>query len=158
MGKISVGITLLVLGFVDLFANSNRYDIKSGIVEYEIVGNIQSENGSRLNGTSKLYFKDFGILELVDEKVVQTNMGEKEEERTISKIVNNKMLTVDFNDEVIYSQSLALDEENPVQNIKNYESFVQMGAKNLGTENILGYKCDVWQLGEDKIGFIIQFL
>ncbi|CAM3594924.1 hypothetical protein [Arcobacter aquimarinus] len=151
MGKISVGITLLVLGFVDLFANSNRYDIKSGIVEYEIVGNIQSENGSRLNGTSKLYFKDFGILELVDEKVVQTNMGEKEEERTISKIVNNKMLTVDFNDEVIYSQSLALDEENPVQNIKNYESFVQMGAKNLGTENILGYKCDVWQLGEDKI-------
>ena len=41
MGKISVGITLLVLGFVDLFANSNRYDIKSGIVEYEIVGNIQ---------------------------------------------------------------------------------------------------------------------
>ncbi|NCB12300.1 MAG: hypothetical protein EOM78_11800, partial [Erysipelotrichia bacterium] len=29
--------------------------------------------------------------------------------------------------------------------------FVQMGAKNLGTENILGYKCDVWQLGEDKI-------
>ncbi|MFY9089545.1 hypothetical protein [Arcobacter aquimarinus] len=151
MGKISVGITLLVLGFVDLFANSNRYEIKSGIVEYEIVGNIQSENGSRLNGTSKLYFKDFGILELVDEKVVQTNMGEKEEERTISKIVNNKMLTVDFNDEVIYSQSLALDEENPVQNIKNYESFVQMGAKNLGTENILGYKCDVWQLGEDKI-------
>ena len=62
-------------------------------------------------------------------KVVQTNMGEKKKKRTISKIVNNKMLTVDFNDEVIYSQSLALDEENPVQNIKNYESFVQMGAK-----------------------------
>lgn len=152
MGKISVVFTLLVLGFVDLFANSNRYDIKSGIVEYEIVGNVQgSESGNTLNGTSKLYFKDFGTLELVDEKIVQTNMGEKEEERTISKIVNNKMLTVDFNDEVIYSQSLALDEENPVQNIKNYESFVQMGAKNLGTENILGYKCDVWQLGEDKI-------
>lgn len=152
MGKISVVFTLLVLGFVDLFANSNRYDIKSGIVEYEIVGNVQgSESGNTLGGTSKLYFKDFGTLELVDEKIVQTNMGEKEEERTISKIVNNKMLTVDFNDEVIYSQSLALDEENPVQNIKNYESFVQMGAKNLGTENILGYKCDVWQLGEDKI-------
>ena len=152
MGKISVVFTLLVLGFVDLFANSNRYDIKSGIVEYEIVGNVQgSESGNTLSGTSKLYFKDFGTLELVDEKIVQTNMGEKEEERTISKIVNDKMLTVDFNDEVIYSQSLALDEENPVQNIKNYESFVQMGAKNLGTENILGYKCDVWQLGEDKI-------
>ena len=26
-----------------------------------------------------------------------------------------------------------------------------MGAKNLGSEEILGYKCDVWQLGEDKI-------
>ena len=152
MRKISFVFTFLVLGFVDLFANSNRYDIKSGIVEYEIVGNIQgADKGNSLSGISKLYFKDFGTLELIDEKIIQINMGEKEEERTISKIVNDKMLTVDFNDEVIYSQSLALDEENPVQNIRNYESFVQMGAKNLGTEEILGYKCDIWQLGEDKI-------
>lgn len=26
-----------------------------------------------------------------------------------------------------------------------------MGAKKIGSEAILGYKCDIWQLGEDKI-------
>jgi hypothetical protein len=26
-----------------------------------------------------------------------------------------------------------------------------MGAKFLGNENILGYKCDIWELGEYKI-------
>jgi hypothetical protein len=142
----------LLFGFVNLFAEINRYDIKSGMVEYEILGKADGmEKGDTISGTSKLYFKDFGKIELLDEKIVQTIMGEKEEEHVISKIIGDKMLTVDFNDEVIYSQKLVLDEENFMQNIKNYESFVQMGAKNLGKEDVLGYKCDVWQLGEDKI-------
>ncbi len=142
----------LLFGFVNLFAEINRYDIKSGMVEYEILGKADGmEKGDTISGTSKLYFKDFGKIELLDEKIVQTIMGEKEEEHVISKIIADKLLTVDFNDEVIYSQKLVLDEENFMQNIKNYESFVQMGAKNLGKEDILGYKCDVWQLGEDKI-------
>ncbi|AXX95791.1 MULTISPECIES: hypothetical protein [Arcobacter] len=151
MGKIRYILIFLLVGFVDLFA-ANRYNIKSGIVEYEIIGNTEGgAKGDTISGTSKLYFKDFGNLELTDERIIQTIMGEKEEERTISKIVNEKLLTVDFNDEVIYSQKLVLDEENPIQNIKTYEAFIQMGAKNLGTEEILGYKCEVWQLGEDKI-------
>ena len=142
----------LLFGFVNLFAEINRYDIKSGMVEYEILGKADGmEKGDTISGTSKLYFKDFGKIELLDEKIVQTIMGEKEEEHVISKIIADKLLTVDFNDEVIYSQKLVLDEENFMQNIKNYESFVQMGAKNLGKEDVLGYKCDVWQLGEDKI-------
>jgi hypothetical protein len=142
----------LLFGFINLFAEINRYDIKSGMVEYEILGKADGmEKGDTISGTSKLYFKDFGKIELLDEKIVQTIMGEKEEEHVISKIIGDKMLTVDFNDEVIYSQKLVLDEENFMQNIKNYESFVQMGAKNLGKEDVLGYKCDVWQLGEDKI-------
>lgn len=151
MGKVKYILIFLLVGLADLFAG-NRYDIKSGIVEYEIIGNTEGgAKGDTISGTSKLYFKDFGNLELTDERIIQTIMGEKEEERTISKIVNEKLLTVDFNDEVIYSQKLVLDEENPIQNIKTYDSFVQMGAKNLGTEEILGYKCDIWQLGEDKI-------
>jgi hypothetical protein len=151
VGKIRYILIFLLVGFVDLFA-ANRYNIKSGIVEYEIIGNTEGgAKGDTISGTSKLYFKDFGNLELTDERIIQTIMGEKEEERTISKIVNEKLLTVDFNDEVIYSQKLVLDEENPIQNIKTYEAFIQMGAKNLGTEEILGYKCEVWQLGEDKI-------
>lgn len=150
--KLKYIFIFLLFGFINLFAETSRYEIKSGMVEYEILGKADGmEKGDTISGTSKLYFKDFGKVELLDEKIVQTIMGEKEEEHIISKIVSDNLFTVDFNDEVIYSQKLILDEENFMQNIKNYESFVQMGAKNLGKEDILGYKCDVWQLGEDKI-------
>ncbi|MBF7071047.1 hypothetical protein [Aliarcobacter butzleri] len=149
MRKINFVFLFLLFGFVELFAG-NRYDMKSGIVEYEIVGDDGKTNGS-INGTSKLVFKDFGAIELVDEKTTQIIAGEQETERTVSKIVKDTLYTADFDDEIIYSQKLVLDEDSSIQNIKNRESFTQMGAKYLGTETILGYKCDVWQLGEDKI-------
>ncbi|RBQ28126.1 hypothetical protein [Aliarcobacter vitoriensis] len=132
-----------------LFAQTNRYDIKSGIVEYDIVGAMDN---STMTGTSVLYFKDFGKIELLDERITYKRGNfEDEEERNINKISKDKLYTVDFNDEMIYSQDLQIDKDDPVGNIKNKESFTQMGAKFLGNENILGYKCDIWQLGEYKI-------
>ncbi|WP_418185868.1 hypothetical protein ACNSOS_02855 [Aliarcobacter vitoriensis] len=132
-----------------LFAQTNRYDIKSGIVEYDIVGAMDN---STITGTSVLYFKDFGKIELLDERITYKRGNfEDEEERNINKISKDKLYTVDFNDEMIYSQDLQIDKDDPVGNIKNKESFTQMGAKFLGNENILGYKCDIWQLGEYKI-------
>jgi hypothetical protein len=145
-------VIFFLVGLVNLFAQTNRYDIKSGIVEYEIVGNGDvMGNATSVTGTSKLYFKDFGNLELTDEKIQQTVKGDREEERIVSKIAADKVYTVDFTDEVIYAQKMVIDEENSALNIKNNESFISMGAKNLGTEEVLGYNCDIWQLGEDKI-------
>lgn len=149
MKKIVVAI--LLLSVCSLFAKNNRYDMKSGIVEYDIIGISQDKNHT-INGTSVLYFKDFGNIELIDERVTQQRSGfDIEEERVVHKISKNKLYTVDFNDEMIYSQVLSVDDENPISNIKNRETFNQMGAKFLGNENILGYKCDIWELGEYKI-------
>jgi len=141
----------LFIGLNSLFAQTNRYDIKSGIVEYDIIGTNSADN-STIIGTSVLYFKDFGKLELTDERLTykRTNF-EDEEERNINKIAKDKLYIVDFNDEMIYSQDLQINKDNPTSDIKNRESFTQMGAKFLGNENILGYKCDIWQLGEYKI-------
>jgi hypothetical protein len=142
----------LLVGVVNLFAVANRYEVKSGMVEYEIVGEGEvAGSPSTLSGTSKLYFKDFGNVELTDEKIQQTIMKDTDEERTVTKIMGDKIYTVDFADEVVYTQKMILDEEDPTVNIKNKEAFVSMGAKNLGVEKILGYNCDVWLLGEDKI-------
>jgi hypothetical protein len=142
----------LLVGVVNLFAAANRYEVKSGMVEYEIVGEGEvAGSPSTLSGTSKLYFKDFGNVELTDEKIQQTIMKDTDEERTVTKIMGDKIYTVDFADEVVYTQKMILDEEDPTVNIKNKEAFVSMGAKNLGVEKILGYNCDVWLLGEDKI-------
>lgn len=152
MRKSKYIVIFFLVGLVNLFAQTNRYDIKSGIVEYEIVGNGDvMGDATSVTGTSKLYFKDFGNLELTDEKIQQTVKGDREEERIVSKIAADKVYTVDFTDEVIYAQKMVIDEENSALNIKNNESFISMGAKNLGTEEVLGYNCDIWQLGEDKI-------
>lgn len=141
-----------MLGVVSLFAQANRYDVKSGMVEYEIMGSGEvMGSATTVSGTGKLYFKDFGNVELTDEKIQQTVLGDKEEERMISKIMGDKIYTVDFTDEVVYTQKMVIDDENANLNVRNKEAFISMGAKNLGTEEILGYKCDVWQLGEDKI-------
>ena len=146
-----VGI-FLMLGVVSLFAQANRYDVKSGMVEYEIMGSGEvMGSATTVSGTGKLYFKDFGNVELTDEKIQQTVLGDKEEERMISKIMGDKIYTVDFTDEVVYTQKMVIDDENANLNVRNKEAFISMGAKNLVSEEILGYKCDVWQLGEDKI-------
>lgn len=145
-------VVFLLFGFISLSAQANRYDIKSAIIEYDIVGNGQvMGTKTTLSGKSTLYFKDFGATELTDEIVSQSVMGEIEEEHTILKIVNDKVYTVDFNDEVVYRQKMVLDETNPFMNIKNKDAFLSMGAKSIGQEKILGFLCDIWELGEDKI-------
>ena len=129
----------LLVGVVNLFAAANRYDVKSGMVEYEIVGEGDvGGNSAALSGTSKLYFKDFGNVELTDEKIQQTVMKEIEEERTVTKIMGDKIYNVDFTDEVTYTQKMVIDDEEPTLNVKNKEAFISMGAKNLGAEKILG--------------------
>lgn len=42
-----------------------------------------------------------------------------------------------------------MDEE--LLNIKSEKNLSSMGAKKTGKINILGYECDVWELGEEKI-------
>ncbi len=153
MGKSKYIFGFLLLGMASLWADANRYDIKSAIVEYAIVG-TGDVMGSKatVNGSSKLYFKDFGKTELSEEKTVQIIDDDKEEEHTITKIAANKIYNVDFNEQIIYQQDLILgDQDNPFLNLKNSETLISLGAKKIGSEAILGYKCDIWQLGEDKI-------
>jgi hypothetical protein len=153
VGKSKYIFGFLLCGMVSLFAETNRYDMKSAIVEYEIAGggNVMGSKAT-VTGSSKLYFKDFGRMELSEEKIVQSVDGDKEEEHNITKIVGNKIFNVDFNEQVIYQQELlSEDKENPFLNLKNADTLTSMGAKKIGSDSVLGYKCDVWQLGEDRI-------
>ncbi len=96
----------LFLGMVSLFADTNRYDMKSAIVEYEIVG-TGDVMGSKatVSGNSKLYFKDFGKMELSEEKIVQNIDGDNEGEHTVSKIVGNKIYNVDLMNKLFITKS-----------------------------------------------------
>ena len=97
MGKSRYIFGFLLFGMVSLLAETNRYDVKSAIIEYEIVGagDIMGSKAT-VTGSSKLYFKDFGKMELNEEKIVQAVDGDKEEEHNITKIAGNKIFNVDF--------------------------------------------------------------
>ena len=99
--------------------------------------------------TKSYFFKS--PAKLSEEKIVQAANGEEEEEHSLTKIVGNKKYNVDFNEKIIYQQEMVIEEENPLLNLKDSDTLISMGAKRVGTESILGYKCDIWQLGEDKI-------
>lgn len=131
-------------------AQNNAYDIKSAIVEYAVVAESPNQK-DYIKGSSKLYFKDFGDLEITDTTMIQKVFNEEEKERSIVKIVKNTMFTVDFDDQMIYSSKIASDENGSSRLVLNKENLQKMGATLVGSETILGYKCDIWQLGDDRI-------
>lgn len=133
-----------------LLAQEKAYDVKSAIIEFNIVAE-DSASKDYSKGKTKLYFKDFGTLELSDSTMMQRYFNDIEEERVVTKIENSKMYTVDFENEVIFSSNLAFDEEGSSRLILNKENLTNMGAKFVGIEKILGYDCEVWQLGDDRI-------
>ncbi|WP_198305626.1 hypothetical protein [Arcobacter vandammei] len=134
-----------------IFASQNRaYDVKSAIIEYAIVAESQN-NKEYIKGSSKMYFKDFGDLEITDTTMIQKVFDEEEKERNIVKISKDTMFNVDFDEEIIYSSKVASDENGSSRFVLNKENLEKMGASWVGNETILGYKCDIWQLGDDRI-------
>lgn len=138
-----------------------RYDIKSGIVEYATTtsGKVM---GSTIDGsgTDKLFFKDWGAIELKESMLSQTttmkflgnSSTETEETHTMVKLDNGESWSVDFNKKQIYaSRDMAMDmimaNQPDADAGKVGESMlVSMGGKKTGTEKVLGYTCDVWEI------------
>jgi hypothetical protein len=141
-----------------------RYSLKSGIVKYKskINGKVM---GSTItgNGTEELYFKDWGAKELKksdEKKVTHINIfGQKKTEvtetHTLNKLENGKSYNVDFKNKIIYVQ-----QDPALTMVKNFgngdvettgkKMLESMGGKQVGTEKILGYTCDVWEIPGGK--------
>ncbi len=138
-----------------------RYDLKSGIVEYATTTNGKVM-GSTINGsgTEKLFFKDWGAVELKESALTQTTsmklMGnastETKETHTMVKLDNGESWSVDFNKKQIYaSRDKAMDmvmaNQPDADAGKAGESMlVSMGGKKTGSEQFRGYTCDVWEI------------
>lgn len=159
----------LFLSFVIAFINNNtaaqnklkRYDVESGIVEY-VTTTSGKVMGSTItgSGTEKLFFKDWGAVELKDTKLDQTTITKifgNEKTETTHKHSTNKLDTgerfsVDFDNQKIYlSRDMAMDmsqtfhPEGDAGDVgKNMME--SMGGKMLGNEEFLGYNCEVWEL------------
>ena len=164
MKKLSILLSLVVI-LVSCNGNSQnklkRYNIKSGIVKYTttISGKVM---GSTINGsgTESVYFKDWGAVELKEEQSTQTSTmkffgkvkTEKTSTHTINKLDNGESYVVEFDKKQIFlGRDMAMDmtkafHPNADAGDVGKSMLESMGGKKIGTESILGYNCDVWDI------------
>ncbi len=133
-----------------------RYYIESGIIVY-----TTSISGTYISGsgTSQLYFKKWGALELKDELSSQsiitilpngTQVITPNEVHRTSKIDNQNVYVVDYDKGYILSRKDPLIEYMRQNNLDALEAGKEM-IENLGgvrydDEDLLGYTCEVWEI------------
>ena len=137
-----------------------KYGIRSGRISYDIKGsgNILGVSTKTI-GKKRLIFSNYGSRELIEENSVEKQdvYGKK----NITKkhtIVYNKdavIYNVDFEQKRIVrmknpaiSMMLGLDNSDLSKIGENLMR--KMGGKKIGTDNILGYDCDIWSLMGSK--------
>ena len=135
-----------------------RYKIESGIVEYKttIDGNVM---GSQITGSGveHLYFKNWGAIELREGNTSQTSVikffGKEKKETTathsMNKIEDTKNYMVNFDKELITvsgipGMMLVGEDKDAEQTGK--DMMIAMGGEQIGTEEFMGYNCEIWTL------------
>ncbi len=137
-----------------------RYEVESGIVNYKttISGKVLSST-IKGSGTEVLYFKDWGAIELKETKSTKNTqtviMGKETIEATathqMTKLDNGDSFIVDFKNKTISQQKYMA-----MKTVKNIHTnndageigksmLEKMGGKNMGTEVIIGYQCEIWE-------------
>ncbi len=137
-----------------LHADAKRYEIKSGIIEYKIIG-VGDTMGikTQMSGTNKVAFKEWGSIELHQSMTKSVIMGREENTQDIIKIENGKVYVVDYENRVIseYDPSMLMQSQYKDLIKSAKEMIVQMGGKKIGNETIQGYDCEVWEMPQVKL-------
>ena len=138
-----------------------RYQIKSGVVELEstITGKAM---GTTISGTGSesLYFKNWGAVEVKEEESSQTTttsiFGNKNTDtsktHTMYKLDDGESYSVDFErKEIRKTNDMAMEMTKMFQKDADAgkvgkELLESMGGKLLGSEVVLGYECEIWDL------------
>jgi len=147
--KIFALLILLTLSITSLSADGKRYHVKSGVIEYTIDGGGSFLGmGTKTTGTQKIIFKDWGNIELIEEKSSSTTMGKTDTIHTMTKIDNGQVYSVDFKHKTIIKQDSAIlkQMQNKDMSKMGKEMMESMGGKKIGDEKFLGYNCEVWEL------------
>jgi hypothetical protein len=133
---------LMIGGSTSLYAleKEKRYDTESAMILYAIHGGgtLTEETNLTITGKGKLRFKDWGKVELFEEAVEEVTSGALsniEHTQICKKLKHEKKLDVDFENKKILERPLPTGKQNSIT-----EGFIQKGQ-----EEILGYKCDIWE-------------
>ncbi len=156
-----VKVSLAVLmGSSMLVAGGNQmkmYDVKSGKIEYEIRGSgeIMGQKMQTI-GKKRVIFDDNGAKNLAEENKIekQTIMGQKKitKTHTMTYMKESMVYHVDFKSKrIMRMENMAATMGALMGGGKNMkqtseEMMKKMGGKKTGTDKVLGYTCDVWEL------------
>ena len=152
--KIWTLLCTLIVATSTLYAETKRYEIKSGIVEYTISGGGDMMGiQTKIEGTSKTVFKEWGNVELHEEKTKSVIMGREEESHQITKIDSGKIYIVDHEQKSIvqYEPSMLMQSNHKDLAKSAKEMMLSMGASKTGEENVEGYLCEVWETKHMKL-------
>jgi hypothetical protein len=149
-----LGFILLTLAMTSLSAQTKRYEVKSGVIEYKIThsGNMMGM-AMQGSGTAKTVFKEWGAVELHSEESHTVTMGMKEQEKSMTKIDHGKVFHVDFDQKAIYEMSVdeVMNSEEKDLVMAGKEMLTSMGGKKIADEEFMGYACEVWEVMTVKI-------
>ena len=155
--KISI---VLMMGSSILIAGANQmklYDVKSGKIEYKITGSgeIMGQKMQTI-GKKRVIFDDNGVKNLSEENKIdkQTIMGQTKTTKThtMTYMKESMVYHVDFKSKRITRMgNMAASMGTLMGGDKNMkqtgeEMMKKMGGKKTGTDKVLGYTCDVWEL------------
>lgn len=160
MTKIAKVSLAVVMGSSILAAGANQmklYEVESGKITYEIKGS-GSIMGSKMEsiGKKRVIFDENGAKNLTEENKIekQTIMGQKQttKSHTMTYMKNGMTYHVNFDNKRIMRMGnmglgmamLMGGEQNMKQ--AGEDMMKQMGGKKTGTDKVLGYTCDVWNI------------
>ena len=137
--KILSVVFTLILATNALDAETKRYEIKSGIVEYAISGGGKMMGiQTKIEGISKAVFKEWGNVELHEETTKSIIMGREEHTRQTTKIDSGNVYVVDYEKKSIvkYDSSMLIHSEHKELAKSAKEMMLSMGATKTGEETI----------------------
>jgi len=156
---------LLVLGLGLTMVQANemkKYEVKSGKIVYELKGSgdIMGMVQIKSIGKKRVIFDDYGIKNLEEKSEIkkETTMGETKVKKDHTLVYMNSAILykVDFKKKRIdrmKNRGAAIAAMfGGGKNLKESGEAMmkKMGGKKLGTDKVLGYTCDVWELMGSK--------
>ncbi len=156
--KVSI-IALLSICFTSAHANQmQRYDVKSGKIEYALKGSgdVMGMVQIKTVGKKRVIFDDYGVknLEEKNEVTKETAGGNTKVRKTHTMAYMNNAIIykVDFKKKIINrmknqgARMAALFGGGDNLKESGEAMMKSMGGKKLGSDKVLGYSCDVWDL------------
>ena len=156
MKQMKLGALLFILIFTvsSLQAETKRYEVESGIIEYTVNGSGDMMGiQTKTVGKSKILFKEWGNVELREDSVKSVIMGREEETHQTTKIENGKVSVVDYAHHVIveYDPRTLMQSEHKDLVKSSKEMILSMGGKKVGEETVLGLMCEIWNTPQIKV-------